>query len=82
MENEVEYLDNDVRKGEYEGNKITANLGEEPFASGNSVITPNGFEFRSADKLVSGGVYDVYNGHEFNVPQMVLTEEDGDSTKV
>lgn len=82
MENEVEYLDNDVRKGEYEGNKITANLGEEPFASGNSVITPNGFEFRSADKLVSGGVYDVYNGHEFNVPQMILTEEDGASTKV
>ena len=82
-EDEEELLTEDgVKRMNYSGNIVTANFSENGYSLGNNEITRNGYDFKSADGLVESGVYNIYNGHKFEEPQLIIKENVESGMKV
>ncbi len=71
-----------IERANYEGSIVTGNLTDKSYRNKNDVISKHGFDFKSADGLVSGGIYDEYNGHAFDESKIIVTEKEGNSSKV
>lgn len=73
---EIEYdEETGIERANYEGSIVTANLTETPYRNKNDVIAKYGFDFKSSDGKVYGGIYDEYNGHAFDNSKMIMTRE-------
>ena len=73
---EIEYDESTgIERANYEGSIVTANLTETPYRNKNDVIAKYGFDFKSADGKVYGGIYDEYNGHAFDDAKTIMTRE-------
>lgn len=80
---EIEYDESTgVECANYEGSIVTANLTETPYRNKNDVIAKYGFDFKSADGKVYGGIYDEYNGHAFDNSKMIMIRENDSKTEV
>ena len=64
-----------IEKANYEGSIVIGNLNETPYRNKNDVISKYGFDFKSADGKVYGGIYDEYNGHRFDDSKIIMTRE-------
>ena len=73
---EIEYDESTgIERANYEGSIVTANLIETPYRNKNDVIAKYGFDFKSADGKVYGGIYDEYNGHAFDDAKTIMTRK-------
>ena len=80
---EIEYDESTgIERANYEGSIVTANLTETPYRNKNDVIAKYGFDFKSSDGKVYGGIYDEYNGHAFDNAKMIMTRETDNGAEV
>ncbi len=80
---EIEYDESTgIERANYEGSIVTANLTETPYRNKNDVIAQYGFDFKSADGKVYGGIYDEYNGHAFDNSKMIMTKKTDNGAEI
>lgn len=71
-----------IERANYEGSVVIGNLTDDAYCNKNDVIAKHGFDFKSSDGLVSGGIYDEYNGHAFDSSKIIVTKKEGTSEKI